>query len=136
MTKVIIRHIIGVGIRERKVRKIKKIIEKELLYFVMLMLLIGVLYFGLSAINATILWTMNDNVKRVQQFIAMLLSGMMAYFIFRPVIKKKLKSRLVFSSTIILAVIVGNIFRATVTPFSAGYISLIVVATYLLIMEE
>lgn len=111
--------------------------KKETLYFSLMALTIAIFYFGFTAFNVTFLWSLDDNIKRLQQFIAMILSGVIGYFIFKPIIYKKfLGSRLKFVHTIILAVLVANVFRAAVTPFSLGYISLMLGTLYLIFKEN
>lgn len=109
--------------------------KEKIMYFVLIGITTALLYIGMTALNATILWSMNDNVMRAQQFIALILSGIGAYFIFKPIVKKKLFSKLSFDSTIIIAVLVANIFKAFVTDFSLAYISLMIATLYLILKE-
>ena len=106
--------------------------KKDNLYIFLMMITIAVLYIGMTALNATVFWSMNDNLKRGQQFVAMILSGVGGYFIWKPIIRKKFRgSDLRFDGVMILAIIVANIFRATVSEFSLGYISLMMATLYL-----
>ena len=107
--------------------------KKELLYFVLLFLTIAVLYFGMVGFCVTFCFTMDIWVMRLQAFISMILSGVVGYFIFKPIIYKKFNhTQLLFIETIIMAVVVANVFKAFVSDFSLGYTSLIIASIYML----
>jgi len=110
--------------------------KKEIFYFILITLTIAILYFGMAALSVTLFWSMNDNILRLQAFVSMILSGVITFLIFKPITYKKFNGRkLLFLEVIILAILVANVFRAAVTPFSMGYISLMIGTLYLLIKD-
>lgn len=106
----------------------------------LMFLLIAVFYLSLTIINATVFWNPNEVIMRVFQTIAMILSGVITYFIAGPIIGKKYNYDLYFVHTIIAAVIVASIFKTVVRAFdgdfSVAYTLLIIGAIYLLFKEE
>jgi hypothetical protein len=123
-----------VWVREGKGEKVMK--KKEIMYFVLIGIATALLYFGMAAFWVTVFYTNNIVAMRIQSFSSMIMTGVIVYFIFKPIIKKKLKSALMFDSTIIIAILVANVFRAAVTEFSLAYISLMIATLYLLLEEE
>ena len=112
--------------------------KKRNILGVVFILSIAIVYFGLSAINATALWTPDRNWMRLQQLIAMLLSGVIVWGGVYVVFKKRYNVLLhwfVFAS-----VAVASTFKTVVRLFdgdlSIAYILLGVIVFYYLFKEE